>query len=122
MPAEYKEGHAQGPVSHPEIIRAGVDERMEISDIYRCEILIQRVVDGDYGDYGNIPYDLGIIRQCPGDLNYDCEVDFVDFAVLAGQWLQPPGVPSADIAPLGGDEIVDMNDLGLLADSWLWGK
>jgi hypothetical protein len=35
---------------------------------------------------------------------------------------QPPGVPSADIAPPGGDGIVDMNDLGLLVDNWLWGK
>jgi hypothetical protein len=117
--------HWTDQVSHGEIIRAGVDEKMEIRDIYQCEILIQGVVDGDYGDYVNIPYDLGIIWQCPAgpaDLNLDCEVDFVDFAVLAGQWQQPPGEPSADIAPHGGDGIVDMNDLGLLVESWLWGK
>jgi hypothetical protein len=115
--------HWTDQVSHGEIIRAGVDERMEISDIYHCEILIQGVVNGSYGDYGNIPYDLGIIRQCPAgpaDLNLDCDVDFVDFAVLAQQWQQPPGVPSADIEPPGGDGIVDMNDLVLLVDSWLW--
>ncbi len=118
--------HWTDQVSHGEIIRAGVDERMEISSINCCKILIQGVVDGSYGDYGNIPYDLGIIRrQCPagpGDLDTDCDIDFEDFAVLAGQWQQPPGVPSADIAPPGGDGIVNMNDLGLLVGSWLWGK
>jgi hypothetical protein len=56
----------------------------------------------------------------PADLNLDCDVDFVDFAILASQWLQAPRVPSADIAPLGGDGIVDINDLALLVDSWLW--
>lgn len=63
--------------------------------------------------------------QCPagpGDLDIDCDVDFADFAVLAWQWQQPPGVPSADIAPPSGDGIVNMNDLGLLVDSWLLGK
>jgi hypothetical protein len=122
----FNADHWTDQVSHGEIIRAGVDEKMEISSINCCEILIQGVVNGNYGDYGNIPYDLGIIRrQCPmgpADLNFDCDVDFVDFAVLAGQWLKPPGVPSADIAPLGGDGIVDFNDLGFLVDSWLWGK
>ncbi len=117
--------HWTDQVSHGEILRAGTDERMEIYDIDRCEILIQGVVNGDYGDYGNIPYDLGIIRQCPagpGDLDDDCDVDFADFAILASQWQQPPGTPSADIAPPGGDGIVNMNDLGLLLDSWLWGN
>ncbi len=123
----YFADHWTDQVSHGEIIRAGTNERMEISDINRCEILIQGVVDGDYGAYGNIPYDLGIIRQCigaMGDLDYDYDVDFVDFAILASQWLQPqpPGVPSADIAQPGGDGIVDMQDLALLMDNWLWGK
>jgi len=122
----FNADHWTDQVSHGEIIRAGVDEKMEISSINRCEILIQGVVDGNYGDYGNIPYDLGIIRrQCPaypGDLDLDCDIDFEDFAILAGQWLQSPSEPSADIAPPGGDGIVDMNDLALLVDSWLWGK
>jgi hypothetical protein len=117
--------HWTDQVSHGEIIRSGTDERLEIDNIDRCEILIQGVVNGNYGDYGNIPYDLGIIRECPagpGDLDIDCDVDFTDFAILASQWLEVPGEPSADIAPPGGDGIVNMNDLGLLVDSWLWGK
>lgn len=50
-------------ISHGEIIRSGVDEKMEIDDINTCQILIQGVNHGDYGDYGNIPYRLGIIKN-----------------------------------------------------------
>jgi len=53
------------------------------------------------------------------DLYHDCHVDLFDFAVLASQWLQAPGVPSADIAPDSGDGIVDINDLAVLAAHWL---
>lgn len=50
-------------VSHGEIIRASNNEFMEINNIDRCEILIQGVVNGNYGDYYKIPYDLGLIRN-----------------------------------------------------------
>jgi hypothetical protein len=56
--------HWTDQVSHGEIIRnEGCGERMEIGNIDRCQILIQGVVNGSYGDYGNIPYDLGLIRN-----------------------------------------------------------
>lgn len=122
----FNADHWTDQVSHGEIIRAGVDEKLEISSINNCRILIQGVVDGSYGDYGNIPYDLGIIRRrcpaVPGDIDLDCDIDLEDFAVLTAQWLDSPGAPSADIAPPGGDGIVDINDLALLVYSWLWGK
>jgi hypothetical protein len=54
----------------------------------------------------------------PEDLD---DSGFVDYAILASQWLQAPSVPSADIAPLGGDGIVNILDLGALADNWLAG-
>ena len=50
-------------VSHIEAIRSGNNERMEIDNIDRCQLLIQGVPNGSYGDYANIPYDLGIIRN-----------------------------------------------------------
>ena len=53
------------------------------------------------------------------DLYHDYHVDLFDFAVLASQWLQAPGVPSADIAPDSGDGVVDINDLAVLAAHWL---
>ncbi|HUW18461.1 MAG TPA: S8 family serine peptidase [Sedimentisphaerales bacterium] len=58
----------------------------------------------------------------PADIDGDGDVDIGDYAILALQWLQPPGVPSADIVPPGGNGIVDTDDLGLLVEYWLWGK
>ena len=54
-----------------------------------------------------------------GDFVSPIGVDFKDYAVLAGQWQLPPGEPSADIAPQGGDNIVDGLDLAALAQNWL---
>ena len=54
------------------------------------------------------------------DLDDSGNVDWVDFAILASQWQQIPSEPSADIAPEGGDGIVNYKDLGLLVDNWLW--
>lgn len=56
-------GHWTDQVSHVEILRSGYDEKMEIADINRCDMLIQGVVNGNYPDYGSIPYDLGLIRN-----------------------------------------------------------
>ncbi|UCG46059.1 MAG: DUF1080 domain-containing protein [Phycisphaerales bacterium] len=55
----------------------------------------------------------------PGDFNADHLVDFADFADLAGQWRQPPGIPSVDIAPDAPDGTVDMRDLAVFTDYWL---
>ena len=58
----------------------------------------------------------------PGDIDTDGDVDFADYAVLANYWLQPPGTPSADIAPPpDGDSIVNFLDLAVLAEHWLEG-
>ena len=121
--------HWTDQVSHGELLRAGKNERMEINDINRCQFLIQGVLAEDYASlpYSSLPYNLGVIRQsigAMGDLDYDYDVDFADFAILASQWLEPqsPGVPSADFAQPGGDGIVDMQDLALMLDNWLWGK
>ncbi len=62
------------------------------------------------------------LLTCAADLNVDGVVDFVDFAILAGQWFQPSGSPSADIAPFpAGDNVVNMLDLLVLTSQWLAG-
>jgi hypothetical protein len=58
----------------------------------------------------------------PGDFEPDCDVDFADVAIMAEQWLQTPGSPSADIAPPPvGDGIVNFKDFVVLAQHWLKG-
>jgi len=54
-----------------------------------------------------------------GDLDSDGDVNLIDFSILANQWMQVPGQPPADIAPCGGDCIVDFLDLKVLCDHWL---
>jgi len=69
--------------------------------------------------------DMGYHYQVPPPSPEDCDidvdffVDLFDFAILASQWLQSPGEPSADIFPVNGDEIVDINDLAGLTVHWL---
>jgi hypothetical protein len=56
-----------------------------------------------------------------GDFICPDGVEMRDYAVLAAQWRQPPNKPSADIAPEGGNDIVDGSDLAALVDNWLQG-
>ncbi|MFZ0034350.1 MAG: hypothetical protein WAK60_05120 [Sedimentisphaerales bacterium] len=50
-----------------------------------------------------------------GDLNWDCVVNFRDFAVLANEWLDT-GCCEADLYK---DNKVDFKDLAIMADNWL---
>ncbi len=55
-----------------------------------------------------------------GDITGDRLTNIDDLAVLANQWLQPPGIPSADIAPQpNGDGFVNFLDFAILAEEWL---
>jgi hypothetical protein len=56
------------------------------------------------------------------DLNADLAVDFADFAVLAPQWnvTDCDDHNWCDGADLDRDGSVDVNDLGLFLDYWLW--
>jgi hypothetical protein len=62
-----------------------------------------------------------LLEKCGGaDLDGTGDISFGDFTILASQWLQAPGTPSADIAPEdAGDGIVNRLDLAVLADHWL---
>jgi hypothetical protein len=60
------------------------------------------------------------LEAIPGDMTGEGTVDFEDLKLLAEQWLQTPGVPSADIAPPpDGDGKVNLLDFALLAENWM---
>jgi hypothetical protein len=59
----YNADHWTDQVSHGEVIRSGTNEYLEVNDLNRCEFLIQGVPSGNYGEYWQIPYDLGVIRN-----------------------------------------------------------
>ncbi|MBW8015305.1 MAG: hypothetical protein FVQ82_03895 [Planctomycetes bacterium] len=69
-----------------------------------------------YGDSGVICY-----AECSsnGDCNADFKVNFADFAVLAGQWLDT-NCGECGKADWTGDGNVQADDLIVLANNWLW--
>lgn len=76
----------------------------------------------EIGDGGIVDMGYHYSMPNPADINKDWVVDMVDYVILASQWRQEPGIPSADIAPPGGDVKVNEKDLALLVDNWLWEK
>lgn len=96
-------------------------------DYFGCSVSLsgEHLIVGAYQDHTDKGSDSGSVYMylstCVADLDVDGVVDFADFAILASQWFQLPGNPSADIAPNdGGDGFVDMLDLAVLAQYWLW--
>ena len=71
------------------------------------------------GDTGIVDMGYHYIEHI-ADLNDDAVIDGKDISILAYQWHQEPGEPSADIVPLQGDGLIDLRDLALLAENWLW--
>jgi serine protease len=52
----------------------------------------------------------------PGDFNYDSKVNFTDLDILTDYWLL--NEPSVDIAPAGGDGIVNLLDYARFSEDW----
>lgn len=69
-------------------------------------------------DWSNVESSLQCDTLCDFDNNY--EINFADFAILAGQWRQEPNSPSADIAPEVLDDFVDYQDLAVFIEKWLF--
>ena len=81
-----------------------------------------RIADGDCNDTNIV--DMGAYEftyAYIGDFDSQCDVDFVDYAILANYWLTDELL--VDIAPTpAGDGIIDKRDLGILCENWLFGK
>jgi hypothetical protein len=84
-----------------------------------------RIIDGDCN--GSDIVDMGVYEfnhTYMGDFDYNCKVDFGDFAILALAWLTGPKDaqwnPACDIS-IPNDSFIDMPDLHLLVENWLSG-
>jgi len=81
-----------------------------------------RFADGDCNDSEIV--DMGAYEftyAYLGDFDGECDVDFVDYAILANYWMTDEFL--VDVAPTpAGDGIVDERDLNILCDNWLFGK
>jgi hypothetical protein len=75
----------------------------------------------EYGSshtYLEITYTNGCPCVMAGDINYDCKVDFQDFAKLAQNWMTENAIGDTAPAPTG-DGFVDIDDLAAFCDEWL---
>ncbi|MCE5185922.1 MAG: hypothetical protein LLF76_07335 [Planctomycetaceae bacterium] len=55
-----------------------------------------------------------------GDIDGDGSVTLADFSYISGQWLSAGiAVPTADIAPLCGDGVVNVDDLAMMVNDYL---
>jgi hypothetical protein len=68
-------------------------------------------------NWSNVESSLQCDALCDFDNNN--EINFADLAILAGQFGQAPGSPSADIAPEVLDNFVDNQDLAVFVEKWL---
>jgi len=82
-----------------------------------------RIIDGDCNDTDIV--DMGTYEfnyAYMGDFDYNCQVDFGDFAILALAWLTEPKDsqwnPTCDIS-IPADNSVDMLDLHVFVENWL---
>ncbi|MBA7635258.1 hypothetical protein ES703_42859 [subsurface metagenome] len=62
----------------------------------------------------------GVIRFVPADINKDGNVNFLDYAILADNWLLQGAAIINERADVNNDGIVDMDDLAIFCSFWLW--
>ena len=84
-----------------------------------------RIIDGDCN--GTAIVDMGAYEfnyAYMGDFDYDCTVNFADYAVFALAWLSGPPDPQWNrFCDIGtpADSYIDFADLNVLAENWLVG-
>ena len=86
-------------------------------------------IDAGGQDYFGSPipvgdqYDVGAHEyRNLADFNYDHWVNFLDYAELVAAWGTGLGQPGfSDIYDLFDDDTIDMLDLRIFIDDWLWG-
>jgi hypothetical protein len=84
--------------------------------------IIGTYYDDDNGNNSGSAYIFGLSLYS-GDLDFDNDVDFVDYSLFAEYWLETGCGPCAcDGADITGNSQVDKNDLKELCANWLAGK
>lgn len=100
------------------------------ADVYEIYLAFEVLYESQNSDaifvrsvkYSESDYGITVLPTCMADLNSDGYVDYDDWVILASQWMQTPGIPSADIAPMpAGDGVVNLDDLALFVQHWLEG-
>ena len=98
-----------------------IEEGLDIQSLFGIDAGVQ--------DYFGTPipvggqYDVGAHEyRNLADFNYDHWVNFLDYAELVAAWGTDLGQPGfGDIYDLFDDDTIDMLDLRIFTDDWLWG-
>jgi alpha-L-rhamnosidase len=90
---------------HYVVIRHSVSSSDPAYNNAEVQDVLVTINDNDCGS-------LGFLQE---DLNFDCRVDFYDYAVFALDWLASTD-PQYDLT---GDDFADLEDVGEFADDWL---
>ena len=114
----------------PDANGAYPNQIVDVNEIYKDENshILSLGLRANVSEYSMIQYwaqwdfvkfdaHCGGFGYLPEDLNRDCYVDFLDFAMLAGQWLAEEPAYNCDL--LADDErIVNLPDFGVFASYW----
>jgi hypothetical protein len=107
---------AAGQDSNSPCVNAGSDTAANLGlDEYTTRT--DQVTDAGVVDMG---FHYVALSENVADLNKDWRVALDDVLILALQWLDVPGEPSADIAPDPLDNFVDYQDFGVIQQNWQW--
>ncbi len=87
-----------------------------IQGIYTIQVTYKGILTNNQQYYSLILTGQPTAEPILGDFNDDGSVDYKDLAILANYWLT--NEPSVDIAPAGGDGIVNFLDFSQLAQNW----
>jgi arabinoxylan arabinofuranohydrolase len=90
-------------VSHGELIRAGYNQKLEINDINKVDLLIQGTTNMS-GSYQQIIWDLGIIRNYTGDTQPETKSAFSK--IEAENYNEQSGIQAEECTDTGGGQNV----------------
>jgi hypothetical protein len=90
---------------------------------YQIEITITDWQDKIFKSYLAVDGLHLCVRPEEGNINNDCHVDMLDYAILALHWLNDCNSPDwCEGADIDNDGIVDANDLSKITNNWLAGQ
>jgi len=90
-------------------LSVGIQSNVEGTAFYQC------FTQWDFVRFDTHCQGFGYLRA---DLNYDCYVDWPDLEILAQEWLEEPSDERYNLFA-DGENIIDLYDFSVLADSWL---
>jgi hypothetical protein len=84
---------------------------------YKLSLKVENVNDQQLSSF----FAVDVLKICPpGDINGDCKVDFLDFTLLADQWLNDCDTQTwCNDTDTDHSHKVDIGDLVVLAANWL---